>query len=373
MTASLITLVSFNGTNGFFPQASLIADANGDLFGTTFSSGGNGQGLVFEIVNTGTAAAPIYASTPTTLVSFNFTNGSFPEGSLLADPNGDLFGTTSGGGDGHGTVFEIINTGTAAAPIYASTPTTLVSFNGIDGYGPSGSLITDANRDLFGTTGLGGANGHGTVFEIVNTGTAAAPIYASTPTTLVSFNDGAQPTGSLMTDANGDLFGTTNLGGANNFGTVFEIVNTGTAAAPIYASTPTTLVSFNGSDGAQPYGSLIADANCDLFGTTAYGGGGYGTVFEIVNTGTAAAPIYASTPTTLVSFNLTDGGGPTGSLIADANGDLFGTTAYGGAYDRGTVFEIVNTGTAAAPIYASTPTTVITFNGSKVALLLMTC
>ena len=108
---------------------------------------------------------------------------------------------------------------------------------------------------------------------------------------------------------------------------MFEIVNTGTAAAPIYASTPTTLVSFNGITIGATRGSLIADANGDLFGTTQYGGAyGDGTVFEIVNTGTAAAPIYASTPTTLVSFNGTNGAYPSGSLIADANGDFFGTT-----------------------------------------------
>src|SRR5262249_3980462 len=102
-------------------------------------------------------------------------------------------------------------------------------------------------------------------------------------TNLVVFNgtDGATPRGSLIADANGDLFGTTQLGGTNNFGTVFEIVKTGTTS---YASTPITLVSFNGTNGAQPFGSLIADANGDLFGTTSGGGpNGFGDVFEIMN------------------------------------------------------------------------------------------
>jgi hypothetical protein len=127
------------------------------------------------------------------------------------------------------------------------------------------------------------------VFEIKNTGTVAAPIYASAPTVLVNFNgtNGASPRG-IIADANGDLFGTTYQGGANpNDGTVFEIKNTGTVAAPIYASTPTTLINFDGIDGANPVAGLIADANDDLFGTT-YGGGvannGFsngGTAFEI--------------------------------------------------------------------------------------------
>ena len=201
---------------------------------------------------------------------------------------------------GHGTVFEIVKT----AHGYASSPTTLVSFNGADGRNPQGSLIADAHGDLFGTTaGPGGAHGFGTVFEIAKT----AHGYASTPTTLVGFNgtDGNLPI-ALIADARGNLFGTTNTGGAYDQGTVFEIAKT----AHGYASTPTTLVSFNNADGSEPT-SLIADAHGDLFGTTAFGGNltanapfGAGTVFEIAKT----AHGYASTPTTLVSFNGTDGG-----------------------------------------------------------------
>src|SRR4051812_23856984 len=99
-------------------------------------------------------------------------------------------------------------------------------------------------------------------------------------------------------------------------------------------ATLVTLVSFNGTNGSDPYGSLIADATGDLFGTTTGG-----TVFEIAKTATG----YASTPTTLVRFNGSDGALPYGSLIADANGDLLGTTAIGGAYGQGNVFEIAKT------------------------------
>jgi uncharacterized repeat protein (TIGR03803 family) len=143
----------------------------------------------------------------------------------------------------------------------------------------------------------------------------------------------------LIADAHGDLFGTTLGGGANGFGTVFEIAKT----VHGYASTPTTLVSFNGTDGSTLVGGLIADAHGDLFGTTASGGAnGVGTVYEIAKT----AHGYASTPTTLVSFNSTNGGNPQGSLIADAHGDLFGTTPFGGPSNTGygTVFEITGSG-----------------------------
>jgi uncharacterized repeat protein (TIGR03803 family) len=276
------------------------------------------------------------------LVSFNNTNGSFPNppsGSLIADAHGDLFGTTGGGGAyGDGTVFEIAKTASG----YASTPTTLVSFNGTNGAGPNGGLIADAAGNLFGATGGGGAYGDGTVFEIAKTASG----YASTPTTLVSFNgtNGAGLKSSLIADAHGDLFGTTFEGGAYGYGTVFEIAKTASG----YASTPTTLVSFNGTNGGNPTASLIADAHGDLFGTTANDGPySHGTVFEIAKTATG----YAGTPTTLVSFNGTNGAGFRSSLIADANGNLLGTASAGGAtfgveqsVGYGTVFEITGSG-----------------------------
>jgi uncharacterized repeat protein (TIGR03803 family) len=343
---TLTTLASFNGTDGDYPSAaSLIADAAGDLLGTTGYGGAYGDGTVFEIVNNGTLSAPSYASTPTVLASFNGPDGTFPNGSLIADANGDLFGATN---VGDGTVFEIVNNGTLSAPSYASTPTVLVNLNGTDGQSPNGSLIADAAGDLFETTEIG-SNGYGTVFEIAKTATG----YASTPTVLVSFNntDGANPTGGLIADANGDLFSTTVNGGAYNFGTVFEIAKTSTG----FSSTPTVLVSFNGADGAEPQSGLVADPAGDLFGETVGGGANNdGVVFEIAKTSTG----YASTPTVLVSFNGTDGSEPFGSLIADAAGDLFGTTESGGAYGDGTVFEIAKTANG----YASTPTTLVSFN-----------
>ena len=118
-------------------------------------------------------------------------------------------------------MFEIVKT----AHGYASTPITLVSFNNTNGSDPHANLIIDAKGDLFGTTELGGANRDGTVFEIPKT----AHGYASTPTTLLSFNgtNGSYPEGGLFADANGDLFGTTSFAGANNDGTVFEVTNSG--------------------------------------------------------------------------------------------------------------------------------------------------
>jgi hypothetical protein len=133
MPATLVTLVTFNGLDdGGQPKGSLIADASGDLFGATPRGGGSsGSGTVFEIKKTATG----YASAPTTLVAFNGLNGQDSVAGLLADANGDLFGTTETGGSGptaSGTVFEIAETATG----YATTPTVLASFSGADGSTP---------------------------------------------------------------------------------------------------------------------------------------------------------------------------------------------------------------------------------------------
>jgi uncharacterized repeat protein (TIGR03803 family) len=207
--------------------------------------------------------------------------------------------------------------------------TTLFSFSGSDGSGPTAGLTADSNGNLFGTTYQGGASNAGTVFEIKNTGTVAEPVYAGAPTTLVSFDgyNGALPYGGLTVDANGDLLGTTERGGTSR-GMVFEIKNTGTVAEPVYAGAPTTLVSFDGDNGAFPEAGLITDANGDLFGTTqsSFVNGMYGTgrVFEIENSGTVTAPVYLNAPTTLISFG---GQNPYAGLVADANGNLLGTIA----------------------------------------------
>lgn len=346
---SLTTLVSFNGSNGAAPYyGNLTADANGDLFGTTEAGGANGVGTVFEVAMTASG----YATAPSTLVSFNGTDGAYPLSGLITDANGNLFGTTeAGGANGYGTVFEILKSGSG----YAGTPTTLVSFDDNDGAFPQSSLIIDSKGDLFGTTFGGGASGAGTVYEIVNSGGS----YASTPTTLVSFDgaDGSEPVAGLVADSNGDLFGTTASGGASGKGTVFEIVSTSSG----YDAAPVTLISFDSVDGTDPYSGLIIDAGGDLFGTTNSGGAyGYGTVFEIVNT----SGVYSGTPTTLVNFDDNNGAYPVASLIADANDNLFGTTTGSGAYGDGTIFEIANSTSG----YATTPTTLISIDGADGAI-----
>jgi uncharacterized repeat protein (TIGR03803 family) len=141
----------------------------------------------------------------TTLAYFNYANGANPVAGLVEDSNGDLFGTTSGGGAyGDGTVFEVA--------AFSLAITTLASFNGTNGAGPEAGLVEDSNGSLFGTTSAGGAYGAGTVFQVGASGAIA---------TLVSFNgaNGAVPLAGLVEDSNGNLFGTTEFGGAGNSGT----------------------------------------------------------------------------------------------------------------------------------------------------------
>jgi uncharacterized repeat protein (TIGR03803 family) len=311
--ATLTTLYSFcaqtNCADGAEPFAGLIADAAGNLFGTTAFAGANDGGTVFEIAKTASG----YAGAATTLYSFCAqtnsqgvcTDGQQPAAGLIADAAGNLFGTTQrGGANDGGTVFELAKNASG----YASAATVLYSFctqtNSqrvcTDGQQPAAGPIADATGNLFGTTFGGGAHGEGTVFELAKTASG----YASTPTILYSFcaqlncADGQRPKAGLIADAAGNLFGATQAGGAHEEGTVFELAKT----ASSYASAATVLYSFcaqtNCTDGATPVAGLIADGAGNLFGTTQLGGGpnNQGTVFELGGSG--FVPPFAGTPGT---------------------------------------------------------------------------
>jgi uncharacterized repeat protein (TIGR03803 family) len=260
-----VTLATFTGPNGADPTGTLVADANGNLFGTTQSGGQYGEGSVFEMVHSGSGY-----SQPVVLSSFNFNDGAAPTGPLIVDANGDLFGTTAQGGPGsQGTVFELVNTGSGYGQ-----PLTLASFDGSNGSYLYAGLTADAQGDLFGTTYSGGANGSGTVFELVHSGSG----YTFETIANLDYNvTGGYVIGGVTVDAQGNVFGTTDAGGPNGFGTVFELVH----GASGY-SLPLAVYSFGGADGAMPESGLVLDASGNLFGTTSGGGAsGSGTVFEL--------------------------------------------------------------------------------------------
>jgi uncharacterized repeat protein (TIGR03803 family) len=296
-------IASFNGVNGSTPFGGLIADTAGNLYGTTYSGGANDQGTVFR-VDYGTNAI-------TTLATFNGANGARPYDGLIIDTAGNLYGTTqSGGANAFGTVFRV-DAGT-------NTLTTLASFDGANGREPLASLIADTAGNLYGTTQLGGASDQGTVFRL------GAGV--NTITTLVNFNgaNGREAVAGLIADAAGNLFGATNSGGANNVGTVFRI-DAGT-------STLTTLATFNGANGSYPRADLYSDVFGNLYGTTQLGGpNNFGTVYRI-DAGTNAL-------TTLATFDGLNGREPQAGLIADAAGNLYGSTSLG-PNNRGSIFKI---------------------------------
>jgi uncharacterized repeat protein (TIGR03803 family) len=334
-----------NGTDGYTTYSGLIFDASGNLYGTTLD-GGVGTNCYGENIGCGTVFELSPAAgggwTETILHDFNFngTDGVNPSGTLIFDAAGNLYGTTQGGGTGAcnsgfnscGTVFELMPKAGGGW-----TETILHSFgsNSRDGYFPSAGLIFDGAGNLYGTTLTGGAYGFGTVFELTPKGGGWAEKL------LHSFDgrDGASPLASLIFDAAGNLYGTTRLGGGNRqAGTVFELMPKAGGGW-----TGKVLHHFNAADGNEPFGSLVLDAAGNLYGTTEVGGANHhGTVFEVTPT---AGGIW--TETILHSFNNngTDGYEPLGGLIFDAKGNLYGTTFIGGtgACARtgcGTVFEL---------------------------------
>jgi uncharacterized repeat protein (TIGR03803 family) len=309
----LTVLASFNGENGINPGVTLTQDAAGNFYGTTEVGGAYDSGTVFEVVK-GT-------NTITSLASFNYIPNRTPLPSAVnVDPQGNIFGvTSSGGANGFGMVYEVVK----GSGVISS----LASFTGFgtsqNGAFPNG-MVMDANGNLFGTTQYGGANGGGTLFEVVK-GT-------NTITTVASFDktSGETPMAQLTMDKNGNLYGATTTGGAYGQGTIFELAKG--------SGVVSSLASFNeGTFGG--FGSLTLDSHGSLYGISG-GGGAYGdgSLFEL--------PSGSHSITTLFSFGFVAHGGvpAQGGLAVDANGNIFGATVDGGAVntDNGTVFEFSN-------------------------------
>ncbi len=272
--------------------------------------------VVFMFLAAAAIVSP--AQTLTTLINFDITNGAEPGASPIQGTDGNFYGTAFyGGTNSSGTVFEMTPAGAL---------TTLYNFCSqsgcTDGANPSGALVQGTDGDFYGTTGFGGAGtGHGTVFKITPSG-------ALTTLHIFVASDGAAPSAALVQGADGNFYGTTEFGGANNLGTVFKITPAGTL---------TTLHSFAGTDGSYPFAGLVQGADGNFYGTTEFGGANnLGTVFKITPAGTL---------TTLHSFNNTDGAYPEAALVQGSDGNFYGTTDDDGPNNYGTVFQITPAGT----------------------------
>ena len=291
------------------PAAPLVQGADGNFYGTTFQGGAAGAGTVFQLTPAGSLT-----------VLYSFTggpDGAYPYAGLVQGADGNFYGTTSQGGDANaGTVFQVTPAGTL---------TTLHTFTGTtDGASPYASLIASADGNFYGTTSAGGAAGAGTVFQLTPSGSLTV-LYAFT-----GADDGGDPYAGVIAGADGNFYGTTNQGGSAGAGTVFQLTPAG-ALTVLHAFT-------GGADGAYPYGAVIQTPDGSLYGTTSQGGvNSGGVVFQLTPDGTLTAlHTFAGGPT--------DGAYPLGTLILATDGNLYGTTLFGGAVDAGTVFQLTPAG-----------------------------
>jgi len=321
-------LYAFKGSpDGSFPSSNLVRDSAGNLYGTTSLGGtgtacySNGCGTVFKIDSSGNE---------TILHNFDGPDGEYPLAGLIRDGSGNFYGTTTQGGsyDG-GVVFKMDPTG-AETVLYNFT-------GGNDGGGPNAGLVRDGVGNLYGTTLQGGSTtcavgGCGVVFKLDPTGTE---------TVLHAFNgpDGEAPYAGVILGPGGNLYGTTFAGGSSTCGhggcgVVFKLAPSGEE---------TVLHNFAyGTEGANPYASLLMDKAGNLYGTASDRGtktclSGCGTVFKL-------DPVGNETVLLRFSGYPTDGEYPQAGVVMDAAGNLYGTTLDGGANITGTVFKLDSSG-----------------------------
>lgn len=343
------------------PFAELLPGSNGEFYGTADGGGDTGisgysEGAVFEISSAGKER-----------VIYRFQGGAdgvAPQAGLVADGKGNLYGATDYGGGasacalGCGTVFELQPTGSTFSErvIYAFQ-------GGTDGEIPLGTLLLGKNGVLYGTTAEGGTG----TCDIVSGATGCGTVFALTPSgstytekVVYSFkggNDGESPRGSLIADKKGVLYGTT-LNGGNTNSLCLADASGKTSCGVVFSSTPSgnekVLYRFKGgaSDGANSRSALLAGPNGAFFGVTLHGGSatrtGSGTAFELIKAGTKYKDriIHAFCS----ASGCADGAGPGGSLglRSDSTGNLYGTAVGGGDYSCacGTVFELSPSGSS---------------------------
>ena len=306
-------LYTFDGkSDGANPgEGGLTSDRAGNLYGVTSDGGNLGLGVIYKLEANGQET-----------VLYNFTgefDGAHPQGDVINNA-GSLIGTTSEGG-----ITQFGEMGKGVIYVYNNNllDEDYTFTGGADGGAPKSGVILDAAGALYGTASEGGTDGQGVVYKLFDG-----------ETVLHSFTggaDGGVPEAGVIMDQAGNLYGTTTKGGANGFGVVYELDTTGHQ---------TVLHSFTGgTDGATPIAGVIRDSEGNLYGTTIAGGaggvgsaGGFGVVYKVSPDGVE---------TVLYTFTGgMDGAEPRGGVIADAAGNLYGTTTSGGAANKGVVYQL---------------------------------
>ncbi|HSZ58403.1 MAG TPA: choice-of-anchor tandem repeat GloVer-containing protein [Tepidisphaeraceae bacterium] len=337
-STTLTTLFTFDSTTGRL-DSGVVSDGAGHLYGTAgtaiFQINEDGSGFAtvpvtgFLSVSAVDAAGNLYGvtgfgvtgpsnpaieklphggSNVTILASFPPNTFGGVSSPLAIDTAGNIYGTYAGNQNNlSGAVFEL--------PAGSSTVNTIATLQPYVAGTPTVGLVAGKDGTIYGVANGGGEYGFGSVYAITPGSSAITP--------RASFTGAYGPVGQIAMDGNGDIFGATLNGGPSGLGSIYEV--------PAGSSTIVTLASFDGSNGVEPVSGIVMDRNGNIFGTTVLGGTlGDGTIFEL-----AAG---SSTPTVLASFDGTDGANPNGQIAIDANGNLYGTTATGGANrfgDRG--------------------------------------
>ncbi|HUI84560.1 MAG TPA: choice-of-anchor tandem repeat GloVer-containing protein [Candidatus Binatia bacterium] len=310
---TLTTLHSFSGADGSGPQAALVLARNGNLYGSTSGGGANRSDTVFEITTNGTL---------TTLHNFNqfiLPDGNDPMGAMIQAADGNLYGTTVKGGVGRfGSVYRIAPDGSFRMVLSLNyTPLGAIPYAG---------LTAGVGGLLYGTATHGGINGSGTIYAVTPFGQAIK---------LHDFGGegAAEPEAGLVLGNDGNFYGTTFNGGSFGCGIVYRVTPGGNVTA---------LHSFGGQGdgGCQPYAAMGKGSDGNFYGTTSMGG---------APNGANAGLVYRITPsgvyTVLHVFNRTDGTSPFGALLLSSDGNFYGTTVAGGSQNAGTIFKMTPGGT----------------------------
>lgn len=327
------TLYSFSRQSGQYPSG-VVFDRSGNLYGTT-QSGGKGFGVAFMLTPAGTSASE------TVLYEFqNNLDGSQPQSGLILDTSGNLYGTTSRGGEVQGgTAFKLTPPATSGAPW---TKTIIHSFGNnpatqpyAGGCHPLGSLTQGPRGTLYGVTFSCGVSGKGVVFQLTPPASGTGEWQETVLHSFGGAGDGATPQSGVVVGKGGILYGSTMNGGANGFGIVYQLVP---PAIKNGAWTENILYSFaDGDDGGYPFSPVSIASDGSLYGTTSVSGSGLGVVYKLTPPASAGMPWTES-----VVYGFTggaDGGRPISSVLL-LGGALFGTTTQGGAHNQGVAYEI---------------------------------
>lgn len=331
------------GADGIAPQGGVVFDSAAHLYGTTCQGGTYGNGVVYQMAQ---KSGGVWSEHVIHTFNASAGDGDCPSSSLIVDKSGNIYGTAPVGGRyGSGVVFELSPSTTGGGWGYRILHN--FSNNGEDGEQPYGGLVMDAAGNLYGTTQSGPNNFFGTVFELSLTagGSWKETILYSFPINSGgSMVDGAEPQGSLIFDAAGNLYGATNGGGAYGFGTVFELSPTGSGTW-----TESLLHSFLNSFSADIWtlqGGVAFDKSGNLYGCTEAGGADNdGGIFELSPAGDGTW-----TETILHTFTGDTSHSKDGAVcnwetpVFDSAGNLYGVTSYGGASAAGTVWKLTAQG-----------------------------